>query len=524
MSALWFLFRRTLRNWLRELKKHPGALISYIVLIALLALTMWVPSKTDAAEQGALDPRFLRLIALALYALVLFSSVKTAMGKGHTLFRQADVHFAFPSPISSNHILFYGLIRQMGTSAIASLFILYQIPNIQRAFGVRGWGIVLLMLSYCAMLFTTQIMSMFVYVLCTKRSGAKRWIARGVLIGAVALALWVGGAYAQTQDIMQALSRTLFAPWAMMCIPFAGWATSFGTMLVDGSFALGWIGLALLIVGNLLCIYYIVHAHADYYEDVLQSTESAYQTVQDVKEGRTVQSGKRIRLRQTGLHRGWGASAFYHKHLLEQRRRGKGFVDARSLTLIAVVGFLSYTARAEARGLMLAFSIGVFLLFFTNAIGPFHAELSKPYIFLAPLASSQKVLFGILSDLQKSAVDGVLAFALGALLAAASPWEALACMAAYVASNLLFMGVSLLSERVLGKHGGLLLQMVLYLVLLGLLLAPGIVACVLVSTLSGIAALGILCMGSVNLLLGLCMVFCCRGVLHNMEMAGASGA
>ena len=27
-----------------------------------------------------------------------------------------------------------------------------------------------------------------------------------------------------------------------------------------------------------------------------------------------------------------------------------------------------------------------------------------------------------------------------------------------------------------------------------------------------------------SVLLGLCMVFCCRGVLHNMEMAGASGA
>ena len=35
MKALLFLVRRMIVNWIKELKKHPGAAIFYIVLLGL---------------------------------------------------------------------------------------------------------------------------------------------------------------------------------------------------------------------------------------------------------------------------------------------------------------------------------------------------------------------------------------------------------------------------------------------------------------------------------------------------------
>ena len=49
-------------------------------------------------------------------------------------------------------------------------------------------------------------------------------------------------------------------------------------------------------------------------------------------------------------------------------------------------------------------------------------------------------------------------------------------------------------------------------ILLGLLLAPGIVVCALISVYCGPAALGTLCMGVINLALGACMIACCKSV------------
>ena len=40
MKALLFLVRRMILNWIKELKKHPGAAIFYILLLAFISFSV----------------------------------------------------------------------------------------------------------------------------------------------------------------------------------------------------------------------------------------------------------------------------------------------------------------------------------------------------------------------------------------------------------------------------------------------------------------------------------------------------
>ena len=146
-------------------------------------------------------------------------------------------------------------------------------------------------------------------------------------------------------------------------------------------------------------------------------------------------------------------------------------------------------------------------------------ELLKPYIFLIPEPPFRKLLYGIGMDIQKSAIDGVLAFGIGTLLIAGSPFDAIVCILSFVAVNLLFLGVNLLIDKILAGNGGAVMQLFLYFLFLALLLAPGIVLGILVGMAAQLYTVGILMFGLISGGLGFLVLYLCRNVLHNMEIA-----
>ena len=521
MKALLFLVRRMIVNWVKELKRHPGAAIFYVLLLGFISFSVIMGSfSSQDTNQELADPRFLNLIVLAIYLLVAVFTIRSGMQSGQTLFKLSDVNFVFTSPISSNKILFYGLLKQMGTSLFAAFFLLYQIPNLRNAFGVGIRAILVLCLSYCVMLFTLQIASMFVYSACVNHPRTATVIKGVALLAAAVIAVWVGGTFLRTRDIMLTLNLTLFQPWMDYVIPLAGWGTAFGMMLITGEFIKGGISICLLLAANGACIYYIIRCNADYYEDVLGVTEQAFTKTQAAKEGRIVnQKKKPMKLKETGIGKGWGANVIYQRHRLEQRRKGKGLVDMKTLGLTALVGFVAYLSKDSDMGLFSAFLSSTFLLFFTSAMGPFNMELMKPYIFLIPEPPFRKVLYGIGTDIQKSLIDGVLAFGIGALLIAGSPFDAIACILSFVAVNLLFLGVNLLVDKILAGKGGTVMQLFFYFLFLALLQAPGIVVGILVGIATQLYMVGILAFGLISGGLGFLILYLCRYVLHNMEIA-----
>ena len=101
------------------------------------------------------------------------------------------------------------------------------------------------------------------------------------------------------------------------------------------------ISLALFTLVSILCISLLTAHKADYYEDVLQSTEFNYQRIQDYKEGRNISSTTnrkvKVKDKENGLNKGKGAFIFAYKHLLEMKRSSR-FIFVDVLTVITTIG------------------------------------------------------------------------------------------------------------------------------------------------------------------------------------------
>ena len=90
----------------------------------VLAVFSANPSAGSLTDQRIM---YMQTGSFLLLAFVSFSSFSKGLNQGSTFFSMPDVNFLFPSPIHPMKVLLYGTIRQMGMSAIASLFLLLQI-------------------------------------------------------------------------------------------------------------------------------------------------------------------------------------------------------------------------------------------------------------------------------------------------------------------------------------------------------------------------------------------------------------
>ena len=128
------------------------------------------------------------------------------------------------------------------------------------------------------------------------------------------LALAGGGSY---QPLLEK-GAAFFATLPGLLFPVSGWAAG----LIGGIFAFDW--LQAVLCGGLLAALFavllglILTCKNNYYEDVLSTAETAQSAVTAQKEGQLNEVvPKNVKVGKTGLGKGWGASAIYHKHRVE---------------------------------------------------------------------------------------------------------------------------------------------------------------------------------------------------------------
>ncbi len=98
---------------------------------------------TEAAEdeEEAAMPETTRNAVIELVAggLVLMMMVITSIGadkNGSKIFQPADVTLLFPSPLTPRSVLLFRVATQMGASVAASIYMIFQLPNLVLNVGV----------------------------------------------------------------------------------------------------------------------------------------------------------------------------------------------------------------------------------------------------------------------------------------------------------------------------------------------------------------------------------------------------
>ena len=164
--------------------------------------------------------------------------------------------------------------------------------------------------------------------------------------------------------------------------------------------------------------------------------------------------------------------------------------------------------------------MSTYMQMFSESLGRFNWEISKPYIYLIPKPSFKKLLFATAETLMADCVEAVVIYVPVALLLGLGPVEMVLCILARISFSLLFTSGNILVERVFGTVRSKGLILFFYFVALMLLAVPGIAL--------GVVLLGLF-PGAIGMLLGmlvcnvpvaLLVTFLCRNLLQYAELNG----
>ncbi len=489
MKALSYLMITRFKNRILSLKKKPALLVLYIFILVCVVFSVVVLLifNKDAKQMNFADERILFLILSGLCLMYLWIFTNTGLSTGSSLFTMPDVGLLFVAPISSKKILLYGLISTLGKSLLGSLFIFYQIGNLKSNFGYGFKEIFALFIIFALMVLFCQLLSIGIYIFSNGNPDRKRlvWMLIYFLFGVIL----VGALVLQKKEqigILQAFLSLMDQNW-FGYVPVAGWVTMFFQGVVQNSLPMVLIPLILFFVFGGMIVSLLTMGTADYYEDVLVSTETTFNTLNAAKEGRSMPkaNNKKIKIKdnEQGIKHGAGANTFLYKHILEMKRKSRIiFVDNYTILLMLGTGvagyyFRRYDAPSEAAYGVLGTAI--YLQFIFSMMGRLKVELMKPYIYLIPEKSIKKVFAASLSTLLKHGIDGVLMFLVLVIMGGTDPMTGLFSALAYASSGAVFVALTILFQRVLGGQPNKLVQTILVIGLLAIVMGPAIATTVI---------------------------------------------
>lgn len=538
MNALLFLARREFINSIKELFRRPSKLLVYAFVGVMFFYSVVKVNGLPLEAQEMMDLRMLHGIYLGVLFLLCLPLLFNSLQNGTTFFHMSDVTYLFVAPISPKKILAYGMTKQMGGTLFTVVFFVFYGAVAVKQFGVDWCFIALMLLGVAAALFLVQVTGLLFYTFTNGHPARSRAI-KGFLyliLGGTAcfiLALFLSGG-SGNESLLQAVS----SPYLEL-IPLIGWMKGLVFHCTSGGLipALAYGGALLLILA--LEFWIFLSKNVDYFEDVLESTESTYQMTQAMKNNSTTaaaaqqaRSRKPAKVTVTGLRHGFGANTFFFRHICEMRRRSPIlFVGPSTLVLLAaslifcyVVQYISATEGETLQpGVLLVITTGVlsYLLFMRNANGNWVKELARPYLYLAPAGAFQKLFWACMTTILTPVVEGLLIFLVVGIALAVNPFTILICILLYSSVGFLFTAGNVLSQRLFGgfsNRGAIMMfTMLIYL----FLFLPGVLGSVFV-----IAAFG----GSApSILAGLpCVIWntgaslgifaLCRNLLETAEM------
>lgn len=542
-SPLVYLTVVKLKNQLKEAVKHPAKLIYVVFLAAMLLLTVMGGRDADMELRPLYELTAIMVLFYSLMFLMTFINGLNGGAGNYPMFTLSDVSMLFPSPLKPNKVLFYGLTRQLGLSLLLGFFLLFQYSWLHSLYGLEYPHLILIVLGYGLCLFLGQVCAMAAYTRTSGNENAQRivrYVVYGVTIGFVAWMLYTCAPQitvgANSDEMFSfALYGALdagaeFLSTIGIFFPVSGWAAGVIGGIFTGNYASVGICALLMIATFAIALLLVVKNKNNYYEDVLQTAEVAQSAITAKKEGQPAEvTPKKVRVGKTGLGGGSGSSALFHKHLLENRRSGVFIFSKMTLIFMAITigcavmySFMFNEDGDNTAAFVAVFTMSTYMQMFSESMGRFSWEISKPYIYLIPEPPFKKLLWATAETLLSDCVEAVCLFVPVGMIIGLGPLDTVLCVVARISFSLLFTAGNMMVERVFGTVRSKGLILFFYIISLMILAAPGVVlGVVLLSTelLPGAAGM-LLGMTAVNVPVALLVMFLCRNVLQYAELNG----
>lgn len=359
------------------------------------------------------------LIAGGMILFLFFFEAVSADKNGSRIFLPADVNLLFPSPMKPQSVLMFRLATQLGTALIATIYIVFQLPNLMLNLGLSGWDAAAILVTWFCAILIGKLLQVLLYTVCSTHTEFKKHLRHGVY---AVLLLLVGSFLvffkASGLDALSAADK-FFNPAFSRWIPFWGWLKGLTAFVMEGSWAEAGICLGLLVLGCIGIVYFIWHINADFYEDAMAKSEETAALMERAKSEKTsgtAATGRRKKerkssLRRDGLNHGWGASVYFHKTMYNRFRFAHfGFLTktmetylVAGLGMAAVLRFYFDTTNPLA----VVLSLGV-LVFFRAMADPLAEDTGLDYFRLIPESTWQKLFYSLLGGTVSCLLDLLL--------------------------------------------------------------------------------------------------------------------
>ncbi len=390
MGAIIYLTLTQLKNRLLGMFRTKRGIILFVCLILFIAFMVFASvtaTQVDVDPSVALDDvedfRFPATSVLTfshgLMLLTFLATVFSGFVSGGSMFSMQEVNLMFTSPIRSNTVLFYGIIRQLGVSALAGVYFAFQIPNLISISDLSLFSMIFLIFGYILTLLASSLLGMLIY-LAIDGEEKRRFIAKFIFGAYIVAIIAILGFKALNSAEMLPTLLASGSSDVMLFLPFTGWVTAGVLGIHTGNIlmaALGFGACLVAVVGLAIATYNI---HSDYYEDVMATAEIKFTVATAVNQGAMVEATpKKVKVGETGLGKGFGANSIFYKINLENRRAKTQILSTMqiiSLIISAIVAFAIFKAEPDADfAVLMSFMLGAYIQIFAVSAARWAREL-----------------------------------------------------------------------------------------------------------------------------------------------------
>lgn len=435
MGAIGYLYRRLWANWVKKALHKP---VTYVYIVFILFYLSVVPfSLSTIAEQfhiNSPEGMVLVLTVLAFWA-VPANLVAYAKRKG-LVYRNSDVHFLFPAPVSPKRVLLYAHVRTLFMQVLLNLF---AVACGVIMFRVELWRLgVYVIFSLVVENVMEACLMLLLYGSERLEEKHRKWIVAAAY-GLIGILVIIGVWYYFQMGLSGAMAAAFLKSDAVKMVPVVGWYISVIYLLFGKVTTVGIVGAVLY-----FCLLAAVVAAAlrmkctgAFYEDAAKFAEDYEEVLVNQRQGGTkMRIGKKEKFGKASVKwKGTGAKAIFYRQLLEYKKKRFFIFDVNTLFALGagiVLAWL-YVREGGFDGVddyVIPMASAYITFIFTTLNGKWAKELKSPYTYMIPDSPFHKLVNATGMQLIQALINGLLITLPGAVVMGMSPVTALLCVTA----------------------------------------------------------------------------------------------
>ena len=329
-----------------------------------------------------------------------------------TIFKPADVAILFPAPLRPQSVMMFRLIFALGMQVIASVYMVFQLPNLVINAGLPMVGAIAILVAWLLLMVGSTVLQVTLYTLMTMNEKLNKIVNTVVyvVLGAAAVGFLIYNS--MNGEVILKNAINYFASPSTLWVPVWGWLRAVVTYALDGDILMSALFAGLTLLGYAALIFLIWNLKADFYEEAIYSVEKNAEAVEKAKSNGTgvVRTKERsAKIDRSGIGRGSGANIFFFKTLYNRKRFAiLGVFTKTMLLYIAIAAFLSYLLRNFSFGYTVIGAVLTFAVFLRTLGNPIKEDTTRNFFFMIPESAHAKLLYSILGGSVCCAFDLLL--------------------------------------------------------------------------------------------------------------------